>query len=202
MHTTTTNLDADRRGLKWPILGAMAIALVLCYTLMPDYTKLEDEVGYMLRVTARLAFVCLMLAYIARPLVRLFGVGRGLLGHRRYLGLSMAMAHTVHFGYVVALIVALDAEVGWITYVFGGLAFVFMWVMAATSNDVSQRALQRNWRRLHTFGLHYLWVVFMQSFIGAAVNQDPYFIYTGLSLVGFAGLVLRVFAYRASKRAT
>lgn len=202
MHTTAIEPGRHKPALKWPLLAGTAIALLLSYLLMPDFTELQDEVGYMLRATARLAFVFLLLAYVARPLVRLFGVGKVLLEHRRYLGLCMAMAHTVHFGYVVALAVALDGELGWITLVFGGLAFVLMWLMAATSNDAAQRALKSGWKRLHTFGLHYLWLVFMQSFVGVAASEDPYYLYTLLSLAGFAALALRVFAYRASIRAT
>ena len=73
MHTTATNQGTPKPALKWPLLGGTAIALLLCYVLMPDFAELQDEVGYMLRVTARLAFVFLMLAYVARPLVHLFG---------------------------------------------------------------------------------------------------------------------------------
>ena len=202
MHTTAIEQGACKPTLKWPLLGGTVAVLLLCYLWMPAYTELQDEVGYMLRVTARVAFILLLLAYVARPLVRLFGVGKVLVQHRRYLGLSMAIAHTVHFGYVVALIAALDGELGWITAVFGGLAFVLMWVMAATANNASQRAMKRSWKRVHTFGLHYLWLIFMQSFVGAAVREDPYYLYSMLSLAGFAALSLRVFAYRASKRAT
>ena len=68
---------------------------------MPQYAETADAVGYMLRVTARVAFLFLILAYIARPLVVMFGTGQVLVANRRYLGLAMALAHTVHFIFVV-----------------------------------------------------------------------------------------------------
>lgn len=99
--------------LKWPILLGSVAVMLLSYLWMPVYPEYLDEVGYMLRVTARLAFILLMLAYLARPMQRAFGIGRTLLLHRRYLGLAMALALTLHFYYVIRLalsVVDLHAE--------------------------------------------------------------------------------------------
>ena len=98
------------------LLGSSILIMVVSYLAMPVYT-VADEIGYMLRVTARLAFVLLILAYTATALMRLFRVGyvfslaRWLRKNRRYLGLSMALVHTVHFGYVVSLFVYTEAGV-------------------------------------------------------------------------------------------
>lgn len=183
----------------------------LSYLLQPAGTDTASQIGYMLRVTARLAFFFLMLAYLARPLVRLFPQSawpRVLLRNRRYLGLAMALAHTVHFGYVVALFVYTDTPLGLVTAVGGGLAFVLMWLMAATSNNWSMRRMGRYWGRLHTVGLHYLWLIFMQSFVtallltpfsGAGVpEQLVYLTYLLLVLAGSGGLLLRI-AQRVSR---
>ena len=152
-----TSIDAPaatpsrERPLKWPLLLGCPLLILACFALMPDYAEELDVVGYMLRVTARIAFVLLLLAYIARPLLRLVGVGRVLVTHRRYLGLAMAFAHTVHFFYVVRLTEVSPEPLGLITIVFGGLAFVLMWLMALTSNDTAAAALGRNWKRLHLY---------------------------------------------------
>jgi len=199
MSTTSINLPRRAPRLKWPILIASPLALVVGYTLMPEYVEARDEIGYGLRVTARVAFVFLLCAYLGRPLLRLFGVGRLLVANRRYLGLSMAFAHTVHFGYVAAWIAVIDEPVGWITYVFGGLAFVLMWLMAATSNQPSMDRLGRRWKQLHTCGIHYLWLIFMQSFVGRIGPEDEYYLYAGLSLAGSVALLARVWAYRSQR---
>ncbi len=197
MSTTTT--DATFSQLPWRevVIGSSALLLVGSYLLMPEQA---DAIGYMLRVTARIAFAFLLLAYVARPLVVLTGYGRWLVRQRRYLGLAMALAHTVHFGYVVAFFVSSGEPLEWITIVFGGLAFVLMWLMAATSNNVSVRRLGKSWKRLHAFGLHYLWLIFMQSFVGRVFVDDPDMIYLLLSIAGLAALVLRIAAYFVSRR--
>lgn len=56
-----------------------------------------------LRVSARLAFIAFLLAYVARPWHELTGRGRWLILYRRYFGLAAALVHTVHFAYIVAL---------------------------------------------------------------------------------------------------
>lgn len=187
---------------KWPIFVICIVLMVIGYLMMPDDSNIEEEIGYMLRVTARIAFVFLMLAYIARPVRMLLGnvsatrnLVRAWLQHRRYLGLAMALAHTVHAGYVLALPLVLGMELELGIIIGGGLAFVLMWAMAATSNDASIRALGKNWRRLHLLGLHYLWLIFMFSFAGRIFVEDADPIYAVLVLFGFTGLLLRIWVY-------
>ncbi len=205
MPTTTIDVGAQKQAdraakpWKWPILVASPLLLAVSYLAMPVYAEYSDEIGYMLRVTARLAFALLMLAYVARPLQRAFGIGRSLVLHRRYLGLAMAFAHTVHFGYVVLLVQHSAQPLGWVTIIGGGLAFVLMWLMAATSNDRSVALLGKNWRRLHTFGLHYLWLVFMQSFAGRIGPDDEHYLYAGLTVAGLLGLLLRIWVYLSGR---
>ena len=195
--------NTDSKSQKWWWLVGTAAALIVSYVAMPAYTDAGDAIGYMLRVTARVAFVLLMIAYLARPVRMLLGnvswarsFVRGWLAHRRYVGLSMAMAHTVHFGYVVSLVTVLGQELDPVTMILGGLAFVLMWLMAATSNNKSVAVLSRNWRRLHLFGLHYLWLIFVQSFaLIAASGGEMAPLYALLTLVGLIGLVLRGWVY-------
>jgi len=199
MTTTSFSSARPKRRLKWLILASSPLLVAIGFLAMPESGTRADEIGYMLRVTARIAFAFLLCAYIARPLTRLFGRGRALVENRRYLGLSMAFAHTVHFGYVVALVQQSDEPLGWITIVFGGLAFVLMWMMAATSNQASVRRLGRRWKRLHTFGMHYLWFIFMQSFAGRVGAADEHYLYAGLTVAGLIALALRVWAYWATR---
>lgn len=137
---------------------------------LSEADNLADHIGVMLRVTARLAFAMLLLAYIARPIAQLLR-NRGLsLQHRRYLGLAAALVQTVHFGYVWAFVVVSGETLEWLTVILGGAAFVLLWVMAATSSNYAQGKFGLSWRRLHLFGIHYVWLIFMQTFIGTAVS--------------------------------
>ena len=88
--------------------------------------SLREELGYGLRVSARLAFAALLIAYIARPWRQLTGGGRSLPQHRRYFGLAAALIHTVHFGYIVALFILTDEVLEVTTAIFGGLAYVLI----------------------------------------------------------------------------
>ncbi len=109
----------------------------------------------------------------------------------------------MHFAYIVALFALTDEVLEVTTAVFGGLAYVLIWVMALTSNRASQRRLGASWVRLHRFGMHYLWLIFMQAFAGVAIaNGDP--LYVTIAAAGLVALMLRIAAslrYRFSRTA-
>jgi DMSO/TMAO reductase YedYZ heme-binding membrane subunit len=65
--------------------------------------------------------------------------------------------------------------------------------MALTSNDLAVRTLGRWWKRVHGFGIHYVWVVFVYVFAGAALFDPWYWLFV---VAGVAGLTLRVIARR------
>jgi DMSO/TMAO reductase YedYZ heme-binding membrane subunit len=121
-------------------------------------------------------------------------VGRWLVLHRRYLGLAAAFAHTVQFGYIVLYTGASADGIDPVTLVAAGGAFVFLWLMALSSNDFAVRRLGRWWKRLHRVGIHYLWVVFVYTFGGIALFAPWYWSFVA---VGIAGLLLRVIARRS-----
>lgn len=186
------------------ILGASVLILVVSYLLMPDLATLRERIGFMLRVSARSAFGFLLLAYLATPLVVLLGRRSGVVSavaywiasHRRYLGLSMAFTHTVHFGFVVAVLTQTAESRHSIDLALGGFAMVVMWVMALTSNDGLMRRLGKWWPRIHKFGIHFLWLAFMQSFVarvGGPQDQNQW--YTAISVLGFTALLIRITAF-------
>jgi len=185
---------ADREALassRTLVFLAAGLALAVALLLAPEYAQVKDSYAYGLRVTARIAFVFFLLAYVARPLLQTLHTGRWLVRNRRYLGLSAALAHTVHFVYIVLYFRASQETIDVVTYVFGGLAFVLFWIMAATSNKPAIRAMGAWWGRVHTFGMHYIWIVFAQSWIGAAVAEPWYWLFAAPAL---AGLGLRLWA--------
>lgn len=75
----------------------------------------------------------------------------------------------------------------------GALAYAFIYLMALTSNDAAQRAMGRWWKRLHIVGLHYIWLIFLISYGGRAIHEDPAYHVEGRL---FAPLLLVALAIR------
>jgi DMSO/TMAO reductase YedYZ heme-binding membrane subunit len=132
-----------------------------------------DEAGVraLIRSTARTSLALFLLAFVASSLRRLWrtDVTAWLLRNRRYVGLSFAVSHGLHLAAIVML------ARGWpesfwtqtpaTTVYAGGLGFVLVGLMAATSSDAAVRWMgQRGWKRLHAIGAWYLFGVFALSY--------------------------------------
>lgn len=184
---------------KVAIFGVTLLALAGALAAGASQLQGGDYLGYALRVTARISLAAFLLAYIARPLVQLLDRGRWLVRHRRYLGLAAAASHTVHFGYVLAYDRVAEQPADALTWLFGGTAFALFWIMALTSNDAAMRWMGRRWRQLHRFGMHYLWLVFFYTYLGAAAGAGGwYWVFPGVLA---AGLGLRAAAFTRRRRA-
>jgi methionine sulfoxide reductase heme-binding subunit len=110
-----------------------------------------------------------------------------LVRNRRYLGLCFAIAHTIHLGALTSYFVFIGEMPGMEAVVGGGLAYSLMFIMAATSNDQSMKALGRNWGRLHTVGLHYLWFIFLVTYLGRLSDGESGTDPGSLFMVGIVG---------------
>jgi hypothetical protein len=123
-------------------------------------------------LTARTSLLLFLLAFAASAAYRLRpGPGtRWLLANRRYVGLSFASSHLVHLLAIVALATRVPDDF-WghtqaSTIVVGGIGYVFVALMAATSNDASVAWLgRRRWRLLHLVGAYWVWQVFLISYL-------------------------------------
>ena len=109
----------------------------------------------------------------------------------------MSIRKTLIFLAVIVLLAVSMLLAPWspilpITIIFGGLAYVLFWMMAATSNNFSMRLLGRWWKCLHTFGMHYIWLIFFQSWVGGALEAPWYW---GFVVVAIGGLGLRILAW-------
>lgn len=81
-----------------------------------------------------------------------------------------------------------------ITAVVGGGAYLTLYAMAATSTDAAVRRLGRNWRRLHTFGVYYLWFVFAFTYGTRTFERGSW--YAPFFATAIAALGLRLVARR------
>lgn len=158
----------------------------------------EEAVRSVVRSTAKLAVVLFSAAFSASSLQGLFaGIGPAwLLANRRPLGLAFAMSHSLHLLALLTLGLAFPepfvSGLNAVTLIGGGIAYGFMFAMAATSTDAAVRRMGRkHWARLHTVGGWYIWLIFLQSYLPRAI-ADPLY-------VPFAALLLAVLGLRTSR---
>jgi len=161
------------RSTPFVLVGAMTgLAAVAASALIGG----PDAVGAQLaaRWTARLAFLWFMLAWSASVVQARWPGGwrMGWLRRRRGLGLAFAAVHGIH---LIALAVAMQLSGRALDLphlLGGGLAYVFVLAMAATSNDAAVRALGiATWRRLHATGGWVLAAIFALTYMGGLADK-------------------------------
>jgi hypothetical protein len=184
----------------WPIVGwSAAIVAALCAAVL----VLADggEAGWRAAVrlsakTSLLLFTAAFVASSARGLWRSEST-RWLLANRRYVGVSFAASHAIHLGAIIALVwTAPDFQLNSATLIAGGLAYVFLAAMTATSFDRTAAWLgARRWHLLHKTGMYYCWFIFFISYLPRALTESLW--YAPLVAVLLGALVLRWAARRA-----
>jgi hypothetical protein len=172
----------------------------------------EPGLRMLVRATARTSLVLFAGAFTASSLRRLWPTGATgwLLRQRRYLGLSFAVSHALHALAIGGLGLVLgDAfEVGAVTAIFGGGAYLMIVLMAATSFDRSAAWLgRRRWRLLHVVGVYWIWIIFANSYTSRAVmaiaRGSESLAYVPVTILVWAMLGVRVAAaLRARRRAS
>lgn len=159
---------------RWPMLLGLALGLATVATGFAWGDGAQEQWQLATRYTARVGFALLILAYIARPLHQLApsAFTKWALARRRWIGLGFAISHTIHLA-SLTMAFRLAGEVPpTVTLVGGGFAYVLLYAMALTSTDAAQRAMGKWWKRLHRFGIHYLWLIFAQSYLGRVFDPE------------------------------
>lgn len=175
------------------LLAAFTATTAMAFGLSTGQTQLD---GWLLaaRYTARVAAVFFLLVFVAGPIWRGFKAGwiAPVMRNRRYWGLGFALAHIIHLGALTTFFVVSPQAPSLITMLGGGLAYVLIVALAATSNNWSQRTLGPWWHRLHMIGMIYIWIIFAQSYAGRL--EDPERIWTGIvgSSLFAAAMLLRI----------
>ena len=183
--------------LLFLVLSALTVLVCLL-----SFLKEGGEAGLhaWVRDSARFATAYFGTAFVTSSLVRLWPVPWTLwLRHRRRaMGLSFALAMTIHLAGLTALWAsgpeAFIQGTGLLTWFGGGTAYGFIYLLAFTSSDAAQRALGlRNWQRLHTFGGWVIWIVFTQTLtFGVLAGEGAQWV-PALFMWGVAGLRLVTF---------
>ncbi len=183
-------------------MGLSALALLgMVAAVLLGFGTGEAGVRTVVRATARTSLALFLLAFSASSLRRLRPVPATawLLRNRRYVGVSFAVSHLYHLAAV--LVVArrwphpFTEQSGTLgTLLGGGLGYVFIAGMAATSFDRSAAWLgARRWRLLHTVGSYYVWLIFALAYVVGAL-QSPERLPLGLAVLG--ALAVRLWGKR------
>lgn len=164
-----------------------------------------DGVRLAIRATARTSLALFLLAFTASALFRLWpGIAtRWLLANRRWVGLGFAFSHLVHAGAIFLLYRWHPDTFAMLvqpkTFVTGGIAYLFIALLATTSFDRAVAALgPRNWQRVHIIGIWVIWISFVFTNGKRIPASAAYAIPVAIL---FAALALRLGAARRGRHA-
>jgi methionine sulfoxide reductase heme-binding subunit len=154
-----------------------------------------DDIGSLLRLTARAAALLFLLAFVATALARVLpsGVTARMAEREPYLFLAFAATHFLHLGVIAGTAwygqLHRDNLTQWlVTLIGGGLAYLLILLMATSAFDLRSGAT----RTLHAVGMYYVWLVFFQSNFGRARAGSKYHALVAALAVG--ALMVRVTA--------
>jgi DMSO/TMAO reductase YedYZ heme-binding membrane subunit len=172
-----------RLANRWQLLAVCATALTVMCSAILFYRPGVAGIHVAIRATARTSLVLFLLAFSASAAGKLWpgAWSNWQLRNRRYLGLSFATSHTLHLMLIAAFArfdpQGFGEDVDTSTLVFGGIAYAFIFAMAATSFDRSAAWVgRRRWKILHTVGSWYIWLIFLITFSLAASDQPRYWL--------------------------
>ena len=73
--------------------------------------------------------------------------------------------------------------------------------MTATSNDAAVRALgPRAWKRLHTVGIYWIWIVFVETYWRRIARGELFYVPFALAALAAVGLRMAARMRRASSQ--
>jgi sulfoxide reductase heme-binding subunit YedZ len=159
-------MTSDRRTLV-QLLASTALVAAACVAYLATAGLVDDNIRLLLRLTARVAFVLLLLVFIARPLRDLIKtpLTLALLKNRKQLGVTFAGIHTVHMTLIFYRAQQVpDFEFSLASNLSGMVTYVVIYLMLITSFSGPAKAIgAKAWRILHKTGLFLITAVFAQT---------------------------------------
>ena len=194
--------------LKW-FSSVIVFNIVLIVWLGFDVNS-NESLMLCARHTARISFACFLFSFSASSLHYFFSntLTKFIRHQRRYIGLSFALAHTIHLVALTSFFIVMEENPGIVTLIGGGLGYVLVYAMALTSNDNAVKKLGlKRWKQIHWFGANYIAVIFAFTYVGkllnGQLNGSDYDYLTFSLIVGtiFIVFILRIGYFLKSKNA-
>ena len=184
----------------WSIVGWSALAIdIMVSVIWLVHGINEQGMRIAIRATARTSCILFLSAFVASALCRIWStpLTAWLLKNRRYLGLSFAVSHTYHAIAWSGLWFVTSGAVP--KFDPGGtLGYILLIAMTITSFDRPAAWLgQRNWKILHTVGMHFFWVAFTLEF-SLRISKSM-LIYLPLAILLILAIMLRLVAPRMQR---
>ena len=171
--------------------GTWANALLLAASILAKGTGVEGW-HRATQLTARFSACLFLSAFLARPLARILpsATAVAVLRERRGIGLGFTGAHTVHLAAILTYFAKGGIKPPIFVPILGGVGYLLIALMAITSNDRAVRTLGRNWKHLHSFGIYYIWLIFLLTYLGrlkGPTHPAPiYYVMSGVFVVSLA----------------
>lgn len=169
---------------RLPFMAVLLLAGVSAWLSLPANGALADGLLELTRLTARISIFFFLAAFAASSLFQFWPtrVSRSLLANRRSVGLAFALSHFIHLGVLIAYFTVSGEDPGLVRITGGGVAYLFIGLMALTSNDLSVRRLGKRWTWLHTAGGWYIWLIFLNSYLGRTLEgREPIILFGGIT---------------------
>jgi methionine sulfoxide reductase heme-binding subunit len=204
---STTDLSPAIRSSGWRLFTVLAgLPIVVAIAIALQHPNL-DGTRQIVILSVRYSLFLFCLAFTASALQTLWPTAqsRWLLANRRYIGLSFAVAHSVH---IIALIVYATVwpevyvtKARILSEILGVIGYAFVLAMAVTSFKATKKWLTpQRWRTLHKIGGYCIWAVFVYMFVRRFMARPTEPIFSvGLVLL-LSTVLLRVQAYRLTRK--
>ena len=159
--------------IKW-FLFVLAISITLIVWLfLVDST--EDKTLLWARYTARISFFFFTVSFLASSIHYFLSnsLANFIRNNRRHIGLSFALAHTIHLVALTSFFVTTNQNPDIVTVLGGGLAYLAMYIMAFTSNDNAVRKIGfKRWKLIHKVGANYIAFIFAFTYLGRLTKEE------------------------------
>jgi sulfoxide reductase heme-binding subunit YedZ len=180
----------------WPLVGWSALLIgALVAVILATRGSGEAGLRAVIRTTAFTSLVLFSGAFVAAAANRAWpsDLTRWMRQNRRYLGVSFAVSHFGHLAAIISLTATVPGfHPSLVTVSLGGLAYLFLLAMVATSfNRTAAWLGPRAWRALHTTGMYYIWLIFFLTYLPRLAKAP---LYGFLVAVLLAGIGVRGFA--------
>ena len=186
-------------------LGAIVLTLVASGLYLGVNGVSDDNIGLLLRLTARAAFLVLLVVFVARPLRQLFRAPFTLvlLKNRARIGLAFAGIHTGHLLLLVYKAREIpDFQLSVAENAIGAFVYALMFAMVVTTFRAPARAIgPRAWRILHKTGLYVLTAAFAQTQLPRSLDDLSGVSWWLVAALAIA-LVIRLTAFLAKRSET